>query len=215
VFRKRYAVAFLVLGGCFANTASQPQAPDPEPEPQPQPQPQPQPPPPPQPPAASIVASNKARLTFKGGDRYARALSTALGIPREELCKELSVYDCTSEVHAIALGGVEPYRNGIYEPLPDTAVTTPIAVERVALSACARRARVDFADPANALIFRGEDQINKLYQRLLSRPAEPSEIQHLRDLHEEMKAIGHPSLDEKWAEVACFAVATSLEALFY
>src|SRR5262245_19853205 len=78
-------------------------------------------PPPPTDPLPSIVASSKARLRFKGGERYVELLSSGLAIPRAELCKELSLYDCAGEVHTIALGGVDAYENGIYEPMPNTA----------------------------------------------------------------------------------------------
>jgi hypothetical protein len=215
VFRKQkllIAILFLAAGCTAKESPTPPGAQPPPPPPNPV---DPMDPPP-------IVASNKARLTFKGGARYASGLAASLEIPRDALCKELSLYDCTDQVHAIALGGVEPYRSGIYEPLPNTAVTTPIAVERVALSACARRARDDFAAPDQALIFRGDAAgadlpaaVDKLYQRLLQRSAEASEVEHLRELHREMATVGHPSLGENWAQLACFAVATSLEALFY
>ena len=45
-------------------------------------------------PAAAPHASLDPRLKLKDGDRYLRDLSAELHIPREEICKELSQYDC-------------------------------------------------------------------------------------------------------------------------
>lgn len=176
------------------------------------------------------VASSKARLKFKGGELYAKTLAGGLGLPRDALCRELGLYDCVDDVHRISLLDVEPYRTGILEPLDNTVVSTPIAVERVALSACAERARRDFADLSNAEIFRDialddtggiadlgttDAALTKLYQRLLQRDPEPGEIEHLKDLYASMAEIGDPSLAETWASTSCFAVATTMEALFY
>ncbi len=164
-----------------------------------------------------VVESSKARLRFKGGPVYATLLSTGLGIAKDVLCKELGLYDCVSMVHRISLLDVEPYQTGIIEPLDNTVVSSPIAVERVALSACTRRAREDLAAPASARIF-GADRAastTKLYQQLLQRDPEPREIEHLEALYHSMEEVGDPKLDESWAAMSCFAVATTTEALFY
>jgi hypothetical protein len=216
--------------GCNAQSKpidpNDPVVPDPNPMPKPDPDPMPDPnglPP--------VVASSKARLQFKGGEVYAAALSNGLAIPRAELCKELGLYDCVADVHRIALLDVEPYKVGILEPLDNSVVSTPIAVERVALTACTDRARRDRADPAKAEVFTFDADaagaiadleapavvasIETLYRRLLSRDPDPREVDHLRALYRSMAEVGDPALGEAWAAMSCFAVATSVEALFY
>lgn len=155
-----------------------------------------------------VVESSKSRLQFKGGPLYASLLSTGLGIPREELCTELGLYDCISDVHRISLLDVEPYRTGILEPLENTGISTPIAVERVALSACTRWARRGVGTDRRAIA-------TALYQNLLQREPEEREVEHLEELYASMAAAGDPALDQSWAALSCFAVATTMEALFY
>jgi hypothetical protein len=155
-----------------------------------------------------VVESSKSRLTFRGGPLYASLLSSGLEIPREELCRELGLYDCVKDVHRIALLDVEPYRTGIIEPLENTVVSSPIAVERVALSACTQWAKKSAVTDRPAAI-------TSLYQRLLQRDPDQTELDHLEGLYTSMAAVGDPALDESWAAMSCFAIATTTEALFY
>ncbi|MCP5152512.1 MAG: hypothetical protein H6983_00010 [Ectothiorhodospiraceae bacterium] len=191
-------------------------APMPEPEPQPEPEPEPGP--------QGIVPSNKARVKFKGGERYARDLATALSLPRVDLCRELGNFDCVSEVHRIALGGVEPYNLGIDEPLAVAPVTAAIAMERVALSACGARVDADLADPAAAALVRfsgseptaaeREALAADLFDRILRRDATLDEIAAVAGLYASVaEESAAPARD--WAVLSCFSVATMLEALFY
>jgi hypothetical protein len=199
VFRKITLASYLAFIGCTANgfTPAGPSdggtgapdatAPDPD----------------------GVVASSKARLQFRGGEIYSSMLARGLELPKEELCRELGLYDCARDVHRIALLGVEPYRTGIIEPLENTVVSTPIAVERVALSACSQWAKRGVAGTRPEIATR-------LYQRLLQRDPEESEVVHLEALHASMAAEGpDPELDQSWAAMSCFAVATTTEALFY
>jgi hypothetical protein len=155
-----------------------------------------------------VVESSKSRLQFRGGPLYAAMLSNGLGIAPPDLCKELGLYDCVKDVHRIALLDVEPYRTGIIEPLENTVVSTPIAVERVALSACTQ-----WAKKAPATDHRGI--AGSLYRGLLQRDPLQTEIDHLETLYAQMAEANAPSLDETWAAMSCFAVATTEEALFY
>lgn len=176
----------------------------------------------------TFLPSAKARVNFKGGRRLGNDLSRALELPRAELCKELSSYDCVEQVHQITLGGVEPYRLGINDPMPVAPVTAPIAVDRIALQSCDRRAELDLEDPQAALVFKavaqsseaeptkeslGQD-VNALYDRLLMR--DPSDDER-RAIVEFWSVVKARSADPKrdWATLSCFMVATSLEALFY
>ena len=175
------------------------------------------------------LTSARPRVNFKGGRRLATDLSRALELPRDQLCLELSTYDCVEQVHRITLGGVEPYSLGINEPVPISPVTAPIAVDRLALQACDRRAQLDLEPGAQALIFAelarvapGADPTraqldtatDALYERLVQRDPSDLERRALADLWTEARAKS-PSPARDWATLSCFMVATSLEALFY
>lgn len=172
-----------------------------------------------------VVASKNPRVRFKGGERWANQLGRALDLERAELCREFGQYDCASEVHFIALGGVEPYRLRIDEALPNAPITAPIAVERIALSACSERADRDIATPAEAVIFKelsdepsSEDltaMTSRLYQKLMSRDAEPDELAEFETYWAELAAEDGVELQREWATYACFALASSTEMLFY
>ena len=182
------------------------------------------------------LASKTGRVRFKGGERYATDLATALGLPRDQLCRELGVQDCVDQTHRVVLGGVEPYDLGIYNPLAVAPMTAPIAADRVALAACGAAARRDVTKPADAVFFAGLQPLagltdaqrrqvaERLYDRLLLRDAEAFEVDALVGLHgdvvAELAAAGTTTTaaggaDEQWLTLSCFAVATSLEALFY
>jgi hypothetical protein len=159
-----------------------------------------------------------------------------LGLPRDQLCRELGVQDCVDQTHRVVLGGVEPYDLGIYNPLAVAPMTAPIAADRVALAACGAAARRDVTKPADAVFFAGLQPLagltdaqrrqvaERLYDRLLLRDAEAFEVDALVGLHgdvvAELAAAGTTTTaaggaDEQWLTLSCFAVATSLEALFY
>ena len=208
----------MLVGACTDDGVSTPDAPAPEPEvvepeviaPQ------------------GIVASHKARVKFKGGEVMLRDLSAALDLPRDRACGELGRYDCVKEVHGIALGGVEPYEQGINTPLEVMPVTAAIAADRVALGACTRRVKLDFDAPDEALIFGAVaggsgapdaaalgQTAQALYDRILRRDGTDAEIAALVGFHAEVSAEAGDDGRRRWAQLACFSVATTLEALFY
>lgn len=172
-----------------------------------------------------VLASKNPRVRFKGGERWANQLGRALDLDRSELCQEFGQYDCASDVHFIALGGVEPYRLRIQEPLPNAPLSAPIAVERIALSACSERAERDVESPADAVIYKElsaepapEDiqaMAGRLYQRLMSRDARPEELAEFETYWEELAAEDGVDLQREWATYTCFALASSTEMLFY
>ncbi|HEU4411833.1 MAG TPA: hypothetical protein VFS43_41720 [Polyangiaceae bacterium] len=175
---------------------------------------------------AAGVASKKARLKFRGGDRLVTDLAEGLGLPRAEVCNELGAYDC-SVVHKVVLGGVEPYRSTIYEPVPRRAVPSALAVDRLALAACDRRARLDFEAPSSALVFgelAADPQLGdaavgavaaRLYERLLRRAPNDGERAALAGFARELAAELGAEAPRRFATLGCFAVATTAEALFY
>lgn len=180
---------------------------------------------------SGLTRSEKARVRFKGQVMLRNDFAAALSLDPATLCREVGTYDCF-DVHRIPLRGVEPYTLGAYEPVEDTTVTTPLAVDRIALSACRDRAIADFEDAPNAVIWKGlslgaggelsdpnapavETALDLLYRRLLSRRALPEEIAKLRGLYAEVTAASEPNPGRAWAILSCFAVATSEESLFY
>ncbi len=198
---------FAVMLGC----GGEGEAPLPEPEP-----PSTQPP-------EEQPASAKSRVKFRGGERYGNDLALALELTQSELCTELSNLPCTT-VHKIALGGVDPYRARIDEPLPQESVTAPIAVERIALSACGERVTRDFADPDQAVLFaelaHGDVSesalravVDRLYDRIMRRGAAEWEIDTLSAWYGEW--ADSVEAEREWAQLACFVVATNTETLFY
>lgn len=174
-------------------------------------------------PPAQTVASRNPVVKFKGGAAFSEDLARALRIEREEVCLELGQFDCTSEVHRVTLGGVDPYEGGVYEPLPRATITAPIALDRVALSACSLRADRDFDDPGAAAIFiasgGGQDTaearaiaVDRLYQGLLLRIPSADERDAVVGLYDDLTGDDRA---RRWAKLACFAVATTTEAAFY
>lgn len=166
--------------------------------------------------------SSKARVVAKSGAVWGRDLANGLGLQEWELCAELGGYDCIGEAHLVALGGVEPAVLGIDEPLPNATVSAPIAVDRVASSACAERWDRDQAGPAvifGAVLEKDsaanrEAVASRLVERLLARTATRDELRALTDLHDAVAPVSSsPARD--WGVGACVVVATSTEALFY
>lgn len=177
----------------------------------------------------TVVESATARVKFKTQGRFVRDLASGLDLAPNEVCNELGLYDCYREAHRITLGGVEPYQRGIRDPLPVAPVTAPIAVDRVALTACATRVDRDFDVPTDAVLFGDlangptndatlRAAANGLYDRLLRRDATPEELDELVAFHAEAIEVVDGASDKatrEWAVASCFAVATTMEGLFY
>jgi hypothetical protein len=173
---------------------------------------------PPEPVIVPDPASRHPQVLAKTGEMYSQDLATALSLPRDEVCKELGSYDCARLAHRIALGGVEPYVLRIDQPLNVTPVSAPLAVDRIALSACGARVRADFAAPGSAVIFGALAQggsdgpnlaVRSLYDRMLGRDPDDAELSAVLELNTA------PATPEEFGVLACFVIATSLENLFY
>ena len=166
--------------------------------------------------------SRKARVRFKGLTRLQNDLSQGLALPPGELCTELGSASC-ADVHRIALGGVMPYTRGIHEPLPLRSVSNAAAVDRLVLSACHRRGEIDFGSGPPALFgdltgaavgdAEAGQLARKLYNALLRRDETAEERAELVAFVAEQKTKGTAPRDI--ATLACYAVGTSVEALFY
>jgi hypothetical protein len=148
-----------------------------------------------------------------------------LDLTADELCQELGSQSCIRAVHTVALGGNDPFGSGLLRPSPSSLSTTPLAVDRVTLSACSQRARadkqgtpkvfaaLDFTGPAPVASSEAvTTTITTLFQRLLARDPKPAEVETLRGL---LAGEGASMSAEDFATLSCFVVASSLEALFF
>lgn len=180
----------------------------------------------------TITASQKGNLRFKRNIRLANDIALGLELQPNQVCQELGLYDCTSFVHTVTLGGTgsAAYLQGLYRPTEQTSVSTPLAVERVVLHACEARAATDLSDAAGAVVFKdlavdGDGKIgnsdaisnvvNELYRRAVQRNATDEEKAHLTQLYQDFEADGEGDAAKAWAVLSCSMVFSSMEALFY
>lgn len=179
-----------------------------------------------------VAPSSRNNLRFKNPEQLTAHFASALSLPPEQVCNELGQYPCTMYVHNVALGGVEPYDVGLYEPLRSTGVTTPIVIDRVALAACLRRVSLDVATPGEAVLFKGleldaqgrlanregapvRDAITALYQRALLRDPTQAEVGTLSQLATQLESTGSQTPGRDWMTASCFAVLSSAESVFF
>lgn len=179
----------------------------------------------------AIAEAGRGELRFKGGVVLRNELSRALGLAPGQVASELGTTDSFA-MHNIALRGAEPYVAGIVDPIENTSVSTPIVLERIALSACRTRVDNDLRTPANAVIFRNltldaqgrladptgaaaREVVTQLYRRLLARDPEAYEVDVVLGLHGAAIATGEAQVGRAWAIMACFLVASSNEFAFF
>jgi hypothetical protein len=174
----------------------------------------------------------ESRTKFKRNLRLENDMAEALGLSTEQLCNELGINSCARVVHSVALGAPDPYQLGLFEGVDQMGVTAPIAVDRMALSGCSQRVASDFASPGSALIFRnlpvdgtgrlsapnGSEAtaaVTELYHRALQRDPTAAELSMHTDFYAQVESAGSAQPAQDWATLSCFAVLTTLEALFY
>jgi hypothetical protein len=178
-----------------------------------------------------VTSSARGNLRFKGPERLNNDIAAALELPPDQVCTELGLYQCAALVHHVALGGVDPYGTGLYEASGVTSATTPLVVERIAWSACLKRADADYANPAAGVIFRGipldgarlanpdgdevRGAITQLVQRALQRDPYPGELTRYTQLARDIEATGSAEPARAFMQAACFAVISLSEAVFY
>lgn len=179
-----------------------------------------------------LAKSAKGNIRFKGDVRFTAELSQILQLGAPELCSELGMYPCTTYVHVVALGGVDPYGKGLFEAPPTPGVAAPVVVDRVVLSACAARVQKDLATPSTAVIFKSipltsdgklvdslgqpvRNAITELSRRAWLREVSVDELGELTDLALQIQRTGVANPGVQWMQAACFAVLTSTEAVFY
>jgi hypothetical protein len=177
--------------------------------------------------AQELTPSTRAQLQWKRNAALERDLMRALELGADQVCSELGSGSCTRNIHHIALGGSDPLSIGLYQPLPDTLVTTPVVFDRVVLSACTNRVKLDREGPP--VVFAALDlaggnapaptddayaaTVVALYQRLLSRDPDPEELTLLERLTVGPEGEAVSAYD--FAILSCFTIGTTTEFLFF
>ncbi|WP_217909958.1 hypothetical protein [Pseudenhygromyxa sp. WMMC2535] len=174
--------------------------------------------------APQVAASTRNHLVWKRYHAVEQDLSRALELSTDELCTELGEYNCVQEVHLAGLGGNNPFVQALYEPLSDPLVTTSLALDRIAMSACKARVERDRSAPVvfTKLDLEGDapaadseaftESVDALYRRLLSRDPVAAEYEVLAQLL--VDDAGEAVSAASFAHEACFVVATTTEFLF-
>ncbi|MFY0573837.1 hypothetical protein ACN28S_05215 [Cystobacter fuscus] len=179
-----------------------------------------------------VAPSSRDNLRFNNPEQLTAHFASALSLPPEQVCNELGQYSCATYAHPVALGGVDPYGMGLYEPLKTTGATTPNVVDRMALAACTRRVLLDLATPGEAVLFKGleldargrlanregapvRDAITSLYQRALLRDPTETEVGTLSRLATQLESMGGQTPGRDWMTASCFAVLSSAESIFF
>lgn len=176
----------------------------------------------------ALTPSTRGELQWKRYRQFEADLMRGLELDASQVCQELGGASCTRDVHRIALGGSKPIELGMYRPLARPLKTTPVAVDRVVLRACAARADLDAAlGPDAAVVFRGlepaepapapddrvvTDVVDALYRRLLARDPDAGERARVAEL---ARADGETVTGRDFAVLACFAIGTTSEFLFF
>lgn len=178
--------------------------------------------------ADALAASTRSNLQWKRYAAFEADLARALGLPKEQLCMELGRESCVRGVHLAPLGGHDPFATGLLEPSAEPLATTPTVVERIVVSACSTRlkldrktpaadspfAAIDLAQPAPApSASKSQELVSQLYRRLLGRDADSSEVELVAQLASDEQGL--PVTGQDFALSACIAVATSSEFLFF
>jgi hypothetical protein len=173
--------------------------------------------------ADELTKSTRARLLWKRNVALEKDIARALELAPDEVCNELGAASCTREVHHVALGGAAPFSLGLHKALPAPMLSTAVVVDRVVLSACSNRVAEDVEGPAvvfTAIDLRDErapaagdeafeQTVAALYRRFLSRDPTDEEVSVLGELALE------PMTAREFAVLACYAVGSTTEFLFY
>lgn len=172
--------------------------------------------------AEPLTPSVRARLLWKRNIVLEQDIVRALELGPDEICNERGTASCTREVHHVALGGPAPFSLGLHRAMPAPMLSTAVVVDRVILSACTARVEKDAAGPP--VVFTaldladdppdaGDDAfvatITALYRRFLSRDPTDEEMAVFGDL------VSEPMTAQQFAILACYAVGSTTEFLFY
>ena len=139
-------------------------------------------------------------------------------------CVEAGAATCV-QAHKVALGEAEPFMKTLYQRPKTPLATTPLAFERVVVRACAERVELDRAgEPVvfAALDFSAaaveptgsgtEAVVAELYRRFHGREPTAREVLAIQWLAVDEAGRRAPA---DFALLACIAVGSSVESLFY
>ena len=177
---------------------------------------------------ADVRVSRHPQLQWKRYAAIEADLMQALELGADEVCTEFGVESCINGVHLAPLGGNDPFKTGLLEPTAEPLATTPAVIDRLLLSACGRRTELDQAAKQKAKVFAGLDlqgdapppddervkaTVTGLYRRFLARNPREDEQSVVAELSRDEKSRPVPAAE--FATLACFAVGTSTEFLFF
>lgn len=185
----------------------------------------------PEPESSTLATSTRNDLIWRRYRALEQGLGTALNLAPGDLCTELGRYDCIDQVHLVALGGNDPLGAGMHEPMKSPTATTPVAIERLVLSACDAAVTADAARPiplifldldlstdAEPLNLEDEltslavgDTVTSLYRRLHARDPLPAEHETVLKIITEDP---EPMQARTFALLACFSIASTSESVF-
>ncbi|HET9956964.1 MAG TPA: hypothetical protein VFQ61_20850 [Polyangiaceae bacterium] len=176
--------------------------------------------------APSYQTSRRALVQWKRYAALEADLMSALKLSPEQVCTELGDQSCVRDVHLVSLGGNEPYVSGLMKPSSEPLATTPSVVDRVLLSACSARVRLDAAGDKQvfmALDLHGPvpprddpsiaSTIGDLYRKLLARDPEAREVELVAQLADD--SAGERMSAQDFAALACFTIGSTTEFLFF
>ena len=188
----------------------------------------------------TAVPSPKNIVHRKRADVLRNILYKALDLPdKRAVCTELGKkkLQCADVVHRVSLGRMEPYNNSQYQHPDGVSITSPLAFDRLILTACSQRALMDAATSRDnvlsdkeAIIFKSVKLTNdgrlvqneaidaaivRLYQRGLARDPTPFEVQTIKDMYEEIFKENRIGSAINWMKLSCFVVFSSIEGAFY
>lgn len=178
---------------------------------------------------ADVTPYRTSRRALVQWKRYAALeadLMGALKLSPDQVCTELGDQSCIRDVHLVSLGGNEPYVSGLMKPSAEPLATTPSVVDRVLLSACSTRARLDAAGDKQvftALDLHGPlppsgdpavaSTIGDLYRTFLARDPDPREVELVSQLAGDGAGERVSAVD--FAALACFTIGSTTEFLFF
>ena len=179
-------------------------------------------------PKGQVAVSTSSNLQWKRYAAFEADLATALELTAENLCLEFGKEPCIRKVHLVPLGGHEPFETGMLAAAAEPLATTPTVVERVVLNACGNRVELDKAAVKDARVFKHfpldaaapspETDANRalvrdLFRRLLVRNATDSDLEAVGALAVDDDGKAVPAAE--FARLACFAIGSSAEFLFF
>lgn len=176
------------------------------------------------------LLSSKNRVQRKRAEIVRNTIAKSLNLDPNGMCLELGKLPCANVVHKVSLGGMDPYGNSQYKRPTRISATSPIALERVVLSACIQRAGLDSINPSNGLIFKDletsadgrlvnnekiDESIQRLYQRAYMRNATTAEVLAVKDLYEQIFKENPIGAAQNWMILSCFSILSSVEMIFF